>query len=72
MTSWARAPRRALRDVGWLPTVLVLLGVIGFPLIAGNLIVSSGIQAMLHIRLLLAVAPLAIVLFRVARRARNG
>ena len=47
------------------------IGVFGFPLIAGNLIVSSGIQAMLHVLLLLAVANLAIVLFRVIDRARN-
>lgn len=45
------------------------LGVFGFPLIAGKLIVSSGIQAMLYVVLLLAVLNFAIVLFRVAYRA---
>jgi len=45
------------------------IGVFGFPLIAGKLIVSSGIQAMLHVLLSLAILNLAIVLFRVARRA---
>lgn len=38
MTPWARAPRRALRDVGWLPTVLVLLGVL---IAVGGLVRSS-------------------------------
>lgn len=44
------------------------IGVFGFPLIAGNLIVSSGIQAMLSVVLLLAVFNSAIVLFRVGQR----
>lgn len=45
------------------------IGVFGFPLIAGNLIVSSGIQTMLCVLLLLAALNLAIVLFRLAHRA---
>ncbi|MGO7223687.1 hypothetical protein ACCT02_37610, partial [Rhizobium ruizarguesonis] len=43
--------------------------VFGFPWVAGNLIVFSGLQTMLGVLLLLAVRNLAIVLFRVARRA---
>ncbi|NEK13287.1 MFS transporter [Rhizobium leguminosarum] len=60
---------------GLMPQSLLLfslaysIGVFGFPLIAGNLIVSSGIQTMLCVLLLLAVLNLAIVLFRVAHRA---
>jgi hypothetical protein len=46
-----------------------MIGVFGFPLVAGNLIVSSGIQTMLCVLLLLAVLNLAIVLFRLAHRA---
>lgn len=46
-----------------------MIGVFGFPLVAGNLIVSSGIQTMLCVLLLLAVLNLAIVLFRIAHRA---
>jgi hypothetical protein len=46
-----------------------MIGVFGFPLVAGNLIVSSGIQTMLYVLLLLAVLNLAIVLFRLAHRA---
>ncbi|RUM25122.1 MFS transporter [Rhizobium vallis] len=46
-----------------------IIGVFGFPLLAGNLIVSSGVQTMLYVVLLLAVVNLAIVLFRVAYRA---
>ncbi|OWV73598.1 MFS transporter [Rhizobium sp. R339] len=63
---------------GLMPQSLLLfslsyfIGVFGFPLIAGNLIVSSGIQAMLHVLLLLAVVNVAIVLFRIVSRARNG
>ncbi|EJT06037.1 MFS transporter [Rhizobium sp. CCGE 510] len=49
-----------------------IIGVFGFPLIAGHLIVSAGIQAMLYVVLLLAVVNLAIVLLRIAHRARNG
>ncbi|MBY5386033.1 MFS transporter [Rhizobium johnstonii] len=60
---------------GLMPQSLLLfslaysIGVFGFPLIAGNLIVSAGIQTMLCVLLLLAVLNLAIVLFRVAHRA---
>lgn len=60
---------------GLMPQSLLLfslaysIGVFGFPLVAGNLIVFSGIQTMLGVLLLLAVLNLAIVLFRVARRA---
>ncbi|MGZ2379828.1 MFS transporter [Rhizobium brockwellii] len=60
---------------GLMPQSLLLfslaysIGVFGFPLIAGNLIVFSGIQTMLCVLLLLAVLNLAIVLFRVAHRA---
>lgn len=60
---------------GLMPQSLLLfalayfIGVFGFPLIAGKLIVSSGIQTMLHALLSLAVVNSAIVLFRVARRA---
>ncbi|WP_245438453.1 MFS transporter [Rhizobium pisi] len=64
--------------VGLMPQSLLLfslayfIGVFGFPLIAGKLIVSSGIQTMLYAVLLLAVANLAIVLFRVAYRAMRA
>ncbi|MGO7154848.1 MFS transporter [Rhizobium leguminosarum] len=60
---------------GLMPQSLLLfslaysIGVFGFPLIAGNLIVFSGIQTMLCVLLLLAVLNLGIVLFRVAHRA---
>ncbi|MDV4157110.1 MULTISPECIES: MFS transporter [Rhizobium] len=60
---------------GLMPQSLLLfslaysIGVFGFPLIAGNLIVSSGVQTMLYVVLLLAVLNFAIVLFRVAHRA---
>jgi MFS family permease len=60
---------------GFMPQSLLLfslaymIGVFGFPLVAGNLIVSSGIQTMLCVLLLLAVLNLAIVLFRLAHRA---
>ncbi|OWO92103.1 MFS transporter [Rhizobium esperanzae] len=60
---------------GLMPQSLLLfslsyfIGVFGFPLIAGNLIVSSGIQAMLYVLLLLAILNVAIVLFRIAHRA---
>ncbi|MGG7581308.1 MFS transporter [Rhizobium sp. Nf11,1] len=60
---------------GLMPQSLLLfslsyfIGVFGFPLIAGNLIVSSGIQAMLYVLLLLAILNVAIVLFRIAQRA---
>lgn len=59
---------------GLMPQSLLLfslsyfIGVFGFPLIAGNLIVSSGIQAMLHVLLLLAIFNVAIVLFPIAHR----
>ncbi|MDC9835646.1 MFS transporter [Rhizobium binxianense] len=63
---------------GLMPQSLLLfslsyfIGVFGFPMIAGNLIVSSGIQTMLSVLLLLAALNLAIVLFRVARRVMIG
>ena len=44
------------------------VGVFGFPLIAGNLIVSSGINAMLSLVLALAIANSAIVVFRSLHR----
>ena len=44
------------------------VGVFGFPLIAGNLIVSSGINAMLSMVLALAIANSAIVVFRSLHR----
>lgn len=45
------------------------VGVFGFPLIAGNLIVSSGVDMMLFVILLLAVASCGIVIFRIFQRA---
>ena len=63
---------------GLMPQSLLLfslayfIGVFGFPLIAGKLIVSSGIQTMLSAVLLLAMLNLAIVLFRVAYRAMRA
>ncbi|MFS8146906.1 MFS transporter [Rhizobium sp. R635] len=60
---------------GLMPQSLLLfslayfIGVFGFPLIAGKLIVSSGIQTMLYVLLLLAMLNFGIVLFRVAHRA---
>ena len=60
--------------MGRMPQSLLLfslayfIGVFGFPLIAGNLIVSSGVQAMLSVVLLLAVFNSVIVLFRVGQR----
>ncbi len=44
------------------------VGVFGFPLVAGNLIVSSGIEAMLSVVLALAIVSLAIVVFRTLHR----
>ncbi|MDJ0630628.1 MAG: MFS transporter [Rhodobacter sp.] len=44
------------------------VGVFGFPLVAGNLIVSSGIEAMLSMVLALAVVNSAIVVFRTLHR----
>jgi len=49
-----------------------IIGVFGFPLIAGNLIVSSGVQTMLYVVLLLAVLNFALVLFRIALRATGA
>ncbi|PDS34783.1 MFS transporter [Rhizobium anhuiense] len=49
-----------------------IIGVFGFPLIAGNLIVSSGVQTMLYVVFLLAVLNFAIVLFRIAQRASGA
>ena len=44
------------------------VGVFGFPLVAGNLIVAAGIEAMLSVILALAVASSAIVVFRTVHR----
>ena len=44
------------------------VGVFGFPLVAGNLIVSLGINAMLSMVLALAIANSAIVVFRSLHR----
>lgn len=49
-----------------------IIGVFGFPLIAGNLIVSSGVQTMLYVVLMLAVLNFALVLFRIAQRATGA
>ena len=45
-----------------------LVSVFGFPLLAGNLIVSAGIEAMLSMVLMLAVVNSAIVVFRTVHR----
>lgn len=46
-----------------------LVGAFGFPLIAGNLIVSSGVETMLFSILMLAIASWSIVLLRIVLRA---
>jgi MFS family permease len=62
---------------GLMPQSLLLfalayfIGVFGFPLIAGRLIVTSGIPTMLFVLLQFAIVNLLIVLFRVVLRARN-
>nr|WP_298101167.1 MFS transporter [uncultured Shinella sp.] len=63
---------------GLMPQSLLLfslayfIGVFGFPLIAGSLIVFAGIQTMLYVLLMLAVANTSLVVFRIARRLRVG
>ena len=58
----------------YMPQALLLfslgyfIGVFGFPLVAGNLIVASGVDSMLLVVLVLALSSCAIVLFRLVSR----